>query len=106
MAAEEVFSEIMDGTHREKVVLMDDFGVPFELYVWSGADRTACINAECARMDNDAAAWEQYLTAHSKDVVALKAAGAAKKQALKAPAAADALPSGGTVTAATRPARA
>jgi hypothetical protein len=74
---------------QEHVVLMDDYGASFHLYipVSAGASRQTLINAKVVLMQANQTNMESYAAANSIDLSAQKTAGAAKKQALLAKAA-------------------
>jgi hypothetical protein len=71
-------------TKQEVIVLMDDYGATFEVYVPTtavAAARTAAISDATTLMQANQAAMESYATEHGIDISAKKLADVAAKKA-------------------------
>ena len=84
MPTDIVKTEILVTHKRERVLLMDDYGSAYHLYiaVSAAAQRQPLIDQHTKLMNTNQDAMEAYAKANGHDLSAQKAAGIAKKQAL------------------------
>jgi hypothetical protein len=83
MAIDVVQAIIDVNEKREQVILMDDYGAAYHVYIpVASATRQQTIQAGVTLMQNNQTAMESYAVANGHDLSAQKAAGIAKKRAL------------------------
>lgn len=87
MPSEVVKSELLPATGREKITVMDDYGTAMEIYVpvSEASLRQGRIDDAIAQQNTNQTQVESYAAAATPpiDLSAQKAAGIAKKEAIK-----------------------
>jgi hypothetical protein len=84
MSIDIVSKNIDTGEKRERLILMDDYGADFHVYIpvtATAAERATSLQNAITLMQSNQDAMEAYATANGHDLSAQKAAGIAKKQA-------------------------
>lgn len=85
MSAEILTTRLIPEQGNEEIIIMDDYGTEYRLYVpvTDPANRQSRIDGALAKQSANQAALESYAAAHSIDLSAQRAVGAAKKAAYK-----------------------
>ena len=87
MSIDIVSKNIDTGEKRERLILMDDYGAEFHVYVpvtATATERATSLQNAITLMQSNQDAMEAYATVNGHDLSAQKAAGIAKKTALLA----------------------